>query len=158
METGGLNGHAVRDICASDWPALEYLELWFGSEDYGSTASVEDVMPILSGEIFPNLKYLGLRNCEFADELAIALAQCPPRPALIELDFSLGTLSDVGMEALLKSAVLDSLTTLNISRCYVSQDMAPRLAELNCSIEGKLPNYSQAQLSPKVYRRCRVAE
>ena len=108
--------------------------------------------------MFPNLKYLGLRNCEFTDELAIALAQFPPRPSLIELDFSLGTLSDIGLDALLNSPVLDSLMTLNVSQCYLSKDIFSRLSSLNCSVLGKHLNYSQEEISKYIYRRCSVAE
>ncbi|MEM9219892.1 MAG: hypothetical protein AAGD25_36890 [Cyanobacteria bacterium P01_F01_bin.150] len=101
---------------------------------------------------------LGLPNFNAICYDPIALAKFPPRPSLIELDFSLGTLSDVGVNALLNSPVLDSLVTLNLSQCYLSKDIFPRLSELNCSVAGNPLNYSHKEINTYIWRRCSVAE
>jgi hypothetical protein len=49
VETGGLPGHVVREVCSADLPALEHLELWLGSENYGGDSTLADLAPILSG-------------------------------------------------------------------------------------------------------------
>jgi hypothetical protein len=81
VETGGLPGHVVREVCAADLPALEHLELWLGSEDFGGDATLDDLAPILSGRLFPRLTTLALRDCEWADDLAVALADAPDQVA-----------------------------------------------------------------------------
>ena len=77
IESGGLGADVVREVTAANFPALEHLELWLGTEHYGGDASIADVEPILTGALFPNLKYLGLRDSEFADEIAQAIAVSP---------------------------------------------------------------------------------
>ncbi|HEU5116703.1 MAG TPA: hypothetical protein VFT74_08530, partial [Isosphaeraceae bacterium] len=62
IESGGLPGEVVRSVCAAEFPNLEHLELWLGSGGYGGDTSSEDLAPILSGTVFPRLKYLGLRD------------------------------------------------------------------------------------------------
>ncbi len=53
FESGGLPGDLVRAVAASELPALERLDLWFGSSWYGADATVEDIGPVLSGGAFP---------------------------------------------------------------------------------------------------------
>jgi hypothetical protein len=132
IESGGLNKTAVREICNLELPSLEYLEIWLGRDEYGGNSEITDLMPIISGESFPNLKYLGLRNCEYSDEIALALTQFQPRPSLIELDLSMGTLTDTGLEAMLNSSILDNLSTLDVSQCFISRDGLANLMEFNC--------------------------
>ncbi len=74
IETGGLPTEVIRDVIKADLPALEHLELWLGSEWYGFEATTHDLRPIFEGNKWPNLKYLGLRDSEIADEIAEALA------------------------------------------------------------------------------------
>jgi hypothetical protein len=157
IETGGLNRQAIRDLCKLSLPSLEYLELWMGREEYGGDSNVEDLMPIISGESFPNLKYLGLRNCEYTDDIAIALAQFPPRPKLIELDLSIGTLSSLGANALLNSEILNSLTTLNISQSGSTRNLPSPFAKLNCSVICDRPNLLET-LPNEYLRYCVVGE
>jgi predicted DNA-binding WGR domain protein len=77
LETGGLDVSVIRSISMSGFPNLEYLELWLGTDEYGANHSVADLQPILSGRLFPKLKYLGLRNSEHADELAAVVVNSP---------------------------------------------------------------------------------
>jgi predicted DNA-binding WGR domain protein len=129
LETGGMSGSVVRSLGTARLPRLEHLELWLGTDEYGRTTTVEDLRPILLGETFPNLRYLGLRNCDIADQLAQALCESPVVQRLEALDLSLGTLSDVGGQALLR---LQSpcLKRLNLHHHYLSSEMAKSLKAL----------------------------
>jgi hypothetical protein len=119
IESSGLNRSAITSLCQLELPALEYLELWTGAEEYGSDSSIEDVIPIISGGRFPSLRYLGIKNCEYTDEVAFTLAKSPLLEQLIELDLSMGTLTNDGFLALVQTPSINELDTLNISKNYV---------------------------------------
>ncbi|MGW4249747.1 STM4015 family protein [Nocardia sp. NPDC004722] len=127
VETGGLDAAVVRGIAASTLPALEHLEIWLGVSNYGGTATVADLAPLLSGERFPNLTYLGLRNSEIQDEIAAAVAAAPVVARLSTLDLSLGTLGDEGAAALLNGQPLTHLRTLDLHHHFISESMQERL-------------------------------
>jgi hypothetical protein len=120
IESGGLPAAVVRSVCAAELPNLEHLELWLGSAGYGGDATLEDLAPVLSGTAFPRLKYLGLRDCEWADALAAALADAPVLRRVETLDLSLGNLSDAGAVALLSRRNLSGLKRFDIHHHYVS--------------------------------------
>ncbi|MGR6923447.1 STM4015 family protein [[Actinomadura] parvosata] len=127
VETGGLPAQVVRGIGASDLPALEHLELWFGVEDYGGDSAVGDCADILSGQRLPALRYLGLQNSPFADELAAAVAAAPVVARLEALSLSMGSLGDEGAEALLSGQPLTHLRRLDLHHNYLTGAMAERL-------------------------------
>src|SRR4051812_18647365 len=58
VQAGGIDVSVVRDILGSSLPALTHLELWLGEENYGATCTIDDLKPLLSGTLFPKLKYL----------------------------------------------------------------------------------------------------
>ncbi|HLZ60194.1 MAG TPA: STM4015 family protein [Ktedonosporobacter sp.] len=130
VETGGLSADVVRTVIRSHLPALEHLELWLGTQDYGATSTLEDLAPLLSGELFPNLRYLGLRDSEFSDAIAIALTQSPLLERIRVLDLSLGTLGDEGAAALLACPAVRKLEKLDIHFHYCSDEMIQQLREL----------------------------
>lgn len=135
VESGGLDERVVRGIAASELPALEHLELWLGTDGYGRTAGVADLAPILQGDRFPSLRYLGLRNCENADEIARAVAQAPVLAKLRVLDLSLGDLGDDGALALAASPDVARLESLDIHHHFVSEEAVARLKRLGISID-----------------------
>lgn len=156
VETGGLSRQTIAQICAQELPALEYLELWLGSDEYGGDSTIHDIMPIISGK-FPKLRYLGLRNSEYSDDIAYAVMQSPALARLIELDLSMGTLGDEGAEALLNSPVINQLDTLNVADNYLSRGIIPRLSQLNCQVI--VNNQKHGYRKNNVwYRYCSVAE
>lgn len=131
VQTGGLGGAVVRSLGASDLPALEHLEIWFGSQWYGGDATVADLEQILSGARLPALTSLALRNSEIQDEIAAAVASAPVVARLETLDLSLGALGDEGVEALLSGQPLTHLKKLDLHHHFVSDELAARLrAEL----------------------------
>lgn len=127
LQSGGLRGEVVRAVAACDFPLLEELELWLGTTRYGGDATVEDLTPILSGHALPALDWLGLRNADFADEIAAAVAAAPIVARLRVLDLSMGTLGDRGAEALLAGQPLSHLHHLLLSHHYMTRETAARL-------------------------------
>lgn len=127
IESGGLAAEVLREVGAAELPALEHLELWLGTDQYGATTRPEDLAPVLSGRKFPKLRYLGLRDSSIADEVAAAVANSPVMQQIATLDLSLGTLTDVGAESLLASPYLKRLGLLDIHHHYVSEAAVARL-------------------------------
>ncbi|MGP3989350.1 STM4015 family protein [Streptomyces sp. 3N207] len=127
FEAGGLPGEVVRGVGASELPALEYLEMWLGVQEYGGDATVADLAPLLAQGRFPALRHLGLRNSEIQDEIAAAVAGAPVVAQLKSLDLSLGVLTDEGVAALLGGQPLTHLTWLDLHHNFVSEPVAQRV-------------------------------
>lgn len=126
VETGGLTQGVLREALEANAP-LTHLELWLGDENYGANTSVDDMRDLFAGALFPQLQTLALRNCQYTDAIAEALASSPILDRIAVLDLSLGTISDTGAEALLKSGKLGRLKKLDISHHYVTPDVLERL-------------------------------
>jgi hypothetical protein len=120
VETGGLSAACVQQIGAAYLPALEHLELWLGTDNYGGDASVEDLAPILSGRAFPKLRSLGLKNSQRQGEVVTALLGSPVLDEIEALDLSMGTLTDAEIEGL-RTMSARKLKTLNVSDNYLSE-------------------------------------
>ncbi|MEG3630468.1 STM4015 family protein [Streptomyces poriticola] len=127
FEAGGLPGEVVRGVAASELPALKYLEMWLGVEEYGGDATVADLAPVLSAGRFPALRHLGLRNSEIQDEIAAAVAGAPVVAQLRSLDLSLGVLTDEGATALLGGQPLTHLTWLDLRHNFVTDPVSQRV-------------------------------
>ncbi|MFD5203963.1 STM4015 family protein [Streptomyces sp. NPDC058375] len=127
FESGGLPGGLVRAVAASELPALERLDLWFGSSWYGGDATIDDIRPVLSGGLFPGLRHLGLQNSEIQDEIAAAVGSAPVVAQLETLALSMGTLSDAGGEALLNGQPLNHLSTLDLRHHYLTEPLLDRI-------------------------------
>ena len=133
IEAAGLSRQTIADICALELPALEHLELWLHSGDYYEPDfSVDNLMPILAGDLFPNLTYLGLRNSEYSDEIAAALLKAPVLQQIAVLDLSMGTLGDEGAFALFYCPAINQLQILNVSENLLSNYTIKRLQQLDC--------------------------
>jgi hypothetical protein len=128
FESGGLPPEVFRAVGESDLPQLEHLEFYFGYPDYGGGAGVEDIAWLLSGEKFPRLRHLGLRDAPNQDEIAGAVAHAPVVARLEVLDLSLGELGDEGAAALLAGQPLTHLKRLDLHHHFLSDAMAERLA------------------------------
>ncbi|MBK8475276.1 MAG: hypothetical protein IPL39_02930 [Opitutaceae bacterium] len=124
----------------SELPKLEYLELWLGTDEYGANHTVADLQPILSGRLFPNLKYLGLRNSQLADEIAAVVVNSPLIQHIETLDLSLGTLSDEGARALLKLPASPTLKRLNLHYNFFSADLIRQLKALPLTVDASKPS------------------
>ncbi|HZB45747.1 MAG TPA: hypothetical protein VE360_10905, partial [Pyrinomonadaceae bacterium] len=125
----------VRDVTSSELPSLEHLELWLGDQGYGATAEIVDLAPLFTGKLFPNLSYLGLRDSELSDAIAVAVAHSPVIERLRVLDLSLGTLSDNGAAAFLASPAAARLELLDIHHHYCSTGMIEKLEAAGVKVE-----------------------
>ncbi|MFD3755628.1 STM4015 family protein [Streptomyces sp. NPDC058622] len=127
VQTGGLPGEVVRGVAASDLPSLEVLDLWLGTSEYGADTEAQDLAPILSGELLPALRHLGLRNSEIQDAVAAAVAGAPVVGRLETLDLSMGILTDEGATALLEGGSLGHLSRLDLDHHFIGADVQERL-------------------------------
>jgi hypothetical protein len=134
VQTGGLRAEVVGQIIQAQLPALEHLELWLGDDMYGGDSTVDDLEPLLTGNLFPQLRYLGLRDSHIADEIAAAVAQSRILGQIEVLDLSLGTLGDVGAAALLSGGALGHLKLLDIHHHYCSDGLIARLNGLGIPV------------------------
>lgn len=135
IECGGLPLSVLCGVLQSEFPALEHLELYLGEENYGFDFAVGDLEPLLSGIVFPNLRSLGLRDSEIADDIAAAIAKAPILSRLKALDLSLGTLSDTGARALLDSQGIRNLQKLDLHHHYISPELVSQLEKLGPEVD-----------------------
>lgn len=157
IEAGGLGADVVQEVTAAVLPELEHLELWLGTDEYGGDASIADVEPLLTGALFPKLKYLGLRNSMFSDEIAKAIAAAPILNQVEVVDLSLGTLSDEGAQALLDCNRLNQLKKLDLHFHYLSDEMCKKLSELEIEVDVD-DQQEPDEYNGEVNRYCAVSE
>jgi len=123
IETGGFDAANLRIICATSWPNLEKLSIWFGQQDFGCTCRPEHVQPILDGTRFPKLVHLGLKNAEWGDELAPLVVSSKILPRLRTLDVSMSHLTARGLVAYEQAAeALQHLEHVDMSRCLLDDE------------------------------------
>lgn len=134
VETGGMSVSVVRDVLNSQLPALEHLELWLGSDNYGWNGTIDDLKPLIQGSLFPNLKYLGLRDSEITDDIAKVIASSPILQRIEVLDLSLGTLGDEGAQALVTSPAIKSLKKLDLHHNYLSDEVRAKFQSLGIEV------------------------
>lgn len=127
IESGGMGTECIDGIVNSVFPELEHLELWLGTENYGSNVGASEIEPLLEKGRFPKLRSLGLRNSDHSDEVAQAIASSSIVGQLESLDLSMGTLGDEGMEALLENPDLASLKSLDLHYHYLSDEIVERV-------------------------------
>jgi hypothetical protein len=130
IETGGLPRSALRELFLCDLPALEHLELLLGESNYGFDGSAEDLQPVLSGRLYPRLKYLGLMNSEIANDIAAVVVNSPIVERIESLDLSLGNLNDEGLRSLHDLADKKNLVRLDISHHFASDDAVAELVDM----------------------------
>lgn len=131
---GGLPASVLQEIRNAELPELRKLELYLGVDQYGFDGGLKDVLPFLNDNLFPKLTYLGLKDSEIQDEIAIAAANAPVIGQLEVLDLSQGTLSDKGAEALLASESIKGLEHLDLSYHYMSDEMIKRWKSSGLSV------------------------
>lgn len=135
IESGGLPRSVLRELFLCEFPNLEHLELLLGEPNYGFDGGVEDLQPLLSGRLFPRLKFLGLMNTEIADEIAAVVVNSPIVERIETLDLSMGNLGGEGVRSLLGLAQAQNLKRLNISHHYASQEEVDQLIQaLPCEV------------------------
>jgi len=137
FESGGLSAGFLNSLSQCVLPSLEHLELYLGDPYYGWNGTIETLAPYLGQNLFPQLKYLGLRDSVIADEICQAICESPILDQVEVLDLSLGALGDAGAECLLSSSKLTggSLKKLDLHFHYLSQETMKRLADLPLEVD-----------------------
>ncbi len=158
IESGGLPVSLIEEVSNAELPALEHLELYLGSANYGANSTVADLENILhrGPEKWPKLTYLGLRDCEYGDALAEALAAEGGAPIVRHihtLDLSLGTMGDEGVRALAACPAVAQLAKLDIHHHYASDESIALLTALGIPVD-----VSDAQDESKYGRYVAVSE
>ena len=130
IETGGLPGAAVGSVGRAKLPQLRRLELWFGRQEYGGGGSVRQLAPLLKGEGVPRLEHLGLKNAEFQDDIAKALAKSKILTQLRSVDLSMGTMHEPGARAILAAADrFKHLELLDLGDNYIPRQLCRGLGD-----------------------------
>ena len=107
-------------IASAKLPSIEHLEIWYGDDNYGGDATLDDVEPLLSRTDLPKLRRLGLRNAQFTDALIAPLANSKLLRQLLELDLSMGVLTTEGAQALVAHRdAFKHLGVLDVSQTYL---------------------------------------
>jgi uncharacterized protein (TIGR02996 family) len=133
FRTGGLSGESIASIVKARWPKLEHLDVWFGSDGYGAEGDLDAIGPLLEGQGLPAVRHLGLKNCQFADDIARVIGKSKILPQLETLDLSMGTLTDDGVEALVSGtnkAAFAHLARFDLSSNCISEAGLARLGGL----------------------------
>lgn len=141
VQTGGMPLNIYRQATEGNLPALQRLELWLGTEDYGGEIRREHLTELLSGAKFPHLTHLALCDSDVQDDVAVAVAASPLLERLKTLDLSKGTLGDEGAQALLDSPSARRLEHLDLHHHFMSAPMAAKLS-------AAFPNVDVSELQP----------
>lgn len=135
IETGyKLSRKLINQICALELPSLEYLELWLGhdTDTYYPVWALEEerysidnsafkhLSPIISGAVFPQLKYLGLRSSNYSDAIAQAIVNFPLINNLKVLDLSMGTLTVKGAKLIQNCVKVNQLNCRVITELHTN--------------------------------------
>jgi uncharacterized protein (TIGR02996 family) len=121
--TGGLAKSCGKNIATGAMPKIKHLELYYGTGEYGGDCSIAEVIPLLGRTDLPKLEYLGIKNSEFANDIAAAVAGSKLVKQLKVLDLSLGTMTDEGAHALAAGkSSLAHLECLDLTRNYLTKD------------------------------------
>ncbi|MBN3898237.1 MAG: hypothetical protein HWQ41_24075 [Nostoc sp. NOS(2021)] len=141
VDATDLNKVTFQQIYKLELPALEYLDLGFSNSGNNTLPNATEVAPMFSGNLFPNLKYLGLRGGKNYNKIAAALTNSVLIHRLIGLDISDGNLGDKGAELLLNCPAINSLAILNVSKNRLTKDMVQKLSKLKCQVNAKSQKY-----------------
>lgn len=128
LRTGGLPGSVASAVAKAKLENLKHLEIWFGADDYGADADVGNIQPIFEGSGFPNVKYLGLKNSEFQNDIAREIAGSKILGQLETLDLSMGTMTDEGATVLVEHAkAFQHLKKIDVSDNFISDKLVEAL-------------------------------
>ncbi|ONH28640.1 STM4015 family protein [Pseudofrankia asymbiotica] len=155
LESGGLPAAVVRAVGDSDLPALEHLDLWLGTGNYGGDATTADLAGILGGERLPALRHLGLEDAEIEDEVASAVAGAPIVARLTSLSLAMGTLTDRGAESLISGQPLTHLARLDLHHHFLTD---PTMDRVRSALPGVEVNLDERESSDSDWLYVAVSE
>jgi uncharacterized protein (TIGR02996 family) len=128
IETGGLPSSTVASVGKCKLPELTSMEVWLGTENYGGGGNVKQLAELFKGTGVPKLVHLGLKNCDWEDDIAVALCKSDLLARLQTVDLSMGTLHGDGVEAIISNAAkFKHLKKLDLSDNFLSDDQVKRI-------------------------------
>ena len=157
IETGGMDQALMAQVLEAQLPELTHLELYTGSEDYGANTEVADLASLLTGGLFPELTYLGVRNCEYTDAFCRAIVGSPLLDRLEVLDLSLGTLTDEGARVLADSPGIRKLRRLDVHHHYLTEEGQRLLTGLGIPVDVSEPQ-TPDEFDGEVYYSVAIGE
>lgn len=129
ITSDGLDPCIIQQLSQAQLPALTHLEIGLGKEvGKEQLCTPESLLGLLHPELFPQLRYFGLRSSDNIDSIVPIIVTSPFIQRLQVLDFSLGNLSDKGAQALLTSPYLSGLK-LDLHHHYISSTMMQTLVD-----------------------------
>ncbi len=156
IESCSFSKARTEALLGAKLPKLERLELWFGSEDQQADTEIDDLTPLLAGTTFPALRHLGLRNAEFADDLARTVPRSTIAARLESLDLSMGTMSDeAALELAAVAKQLPKLVTLNVGENFLTEES---IVALRTAFSGVEVNAESQKAIDGDYRYVTVGE
>jgi uncharacterized protein (TIGR02996 family) len=121
--TGGLSKACGKHIATAKMPKIKHLEIYYGTTNYGGDCTIKEVKPLLDRTDLKHLEYLGLKNCEFGNEMAKAVVGAKIVKQLKTLDLSKSTITDEGAKVLADGkAQLKHLECLDLTHNYLTKD------------------------------------
>jgi hypothetical protein len=147
----------ISSLYPIDLPELEYFEIWF-NDNQNIIPTVKAIGQILSGKAAPKLKYLGLCNCQMADDLVKALVQTPIIEKLAVLDLKMGAMTDISVKHILDCSNFSNLKLLNVSNNCLSNLAIEQLMKLPFKIEAANQYYSKEVRDNSINRYSRSYE
>ena len=157
IQTGGMSSEVLGQIRDGQFPSLVHLELWTGSDNYGFDADTADIDKILELTTMPELRYLGIRNCEIADQVAAALKDAAITAQLDTLDLSMGCFGDEGAAALAANPAISRLKHLNLEHHYMTEKGMALVKGLGISVNCDDPQEEDVDEDDR-YRYIAVSE
>lgn len=128
---GGLPVSVIKEIADSKLPNLKTLILYIGVAGYGFDGTIEDLKPLCSKQLFPNLKHLGLVDSKEQDAIVEIVLESDILAQLEVLQLSYGTLSDKGGNLLLANEKkISHLKKLDLTYHFLSNHMVRKLKNL----------------------------
>ncbi len=133
---GGLPLSIIHSIVTAKLPNLKTLTLYIGVDEYGFDGSIENLKPLTSKQLFPNLTRLGLVDSEIQDEITEMILESSILPQLEILDLSYGCITDKGGQLLLDNTdKIGHLSELKIEYHYFSDEMIAQLKKLPIKVD-----------------------
>ena len=150
IECGGLGKDVINAIADAELPALEHIELYLGTDDYGFDGDISDILPFMDKGRFPSLKYLGLVDSEIADKIAEEVVKTDIFDQIDVLDLSQGTLSDKGAEFLLGCENINKLKSLDLHYHFMSDETMKKFKKFNLFVNKKYLQFAENPLNSNV--------
>lgn len=164
-ESGGLSASEIASITTATWPALEHLEIWFGSPSYGADSTVAALRPVFDRARFPRLRHLGIVNCAWVEDAIAALAASRLLPELHSLDLSKGILARRGALLLRQHATLfRHLASIDLSANLLLPREAAQIRDVLDNVilvdqrEREMEDYEEAEADGETVRYVAVGE